>query len=1208
MIKKGIVFSGGGGRGAYAIGVWKALRKYGLDQDIKAVSGTSVGGLNGALFVQGDLEVAEQLWLDIARDKILQLDIQQLAEKLARIAATMAIPGFQAKAIIQAANLLKGKGWFSQDGLEKLILESGACQSIANSQLPFYVCALGQKDWQLNYPHLNTVSEQEIGQWLLASAAIPGIFSPVTINDENYWDGGVLPGNLSNNTPFQPLIEKHQCTHIINIYLSRSPDVANAQRDYPNTRFWNIIPSEQIDTAISALNFTAENAKKLIELGYQDADKMLARFKQFMDDEERYLDAITDFQSGHQVFQDQVQLNESLRTSDPEDAPPVDYKTIMDQLAVSIEQQERQLIDSGIDQLVDEMKDNSDALLEDAFTAVTTLASTEGRINGQLDQGTIGRLISTVTGSHISQQAEINRDFHASLYATQSLVQKLNQKQMLTMEAMVSLSNKSNYLMSHINMLYGAVKSSEQRYVDTFKSFSKGIESLALETEQRFSGLEQRVEQIEHKQALDDWFHEVRTLNLSRPAMERLVYTTASFYIASDRQWSQPAINRYKSVLQDQGLADSCFNPAELFSKPVAQRFIEPLPVQDILPVAPEKAQYHQLLKGIQRAVEDQPVEQLQAVPPNIEMTGQQLGMELLYSLRRNDRKRSLHNSRHKKLSSAMPSAEQPLQTRYLNTLQQLEALGEKLPLSDSLLKNIVFLKDKISQFKVVVPVVGKFSAGKSALINRFLGTNHLASDITPETAIATELAWDANEHIILNYQDGQTERRKIEELNSLTIHDRLAYIQVFLNNPRLKHRPDLVLVDMPGFDSKNDSHHKAIAWYLERGDYFISLMPSDVPFDASVMEHLQEIHWDYQKQIACLISKASRRSPTQLKELQAELESSLFNYLQQTIKPGMIEALDSDGSIQAFEDELDKAVNAFEPLLAARYQNDIERCLKQAEQILRTEQQHLNAGEEEIRQQIAEAEKSFRQVRQTFDQQISELRYNLCSEGKEQLINDARSALNGATGQLVRAAKTNALGQELNTLLRPVLQIGLHDLINREVEHLQTSLEQMPQAEGLLNIPPVQLPPEDKEQFSIKTASIAAAVAMAFTGPVGVLVTGLVGGLLGRKDNAAEREQQIEQQVSQQVIPEALNQTAQLLDTQLHEAITRLTQSIQQTLAQEEASYQDNLGQLKEIHKQAEAEKDTLLKTYGESLQKLSELTEIIALSSQKSDQFPDQ
>ena len=58
----GLVLDGGGGKGAYQIGVWKALRETGLDQRIAVISGASVGGLNAALMVQGDPEKAEQIW------------------------------------------------------------------------------------------------------------------------------------------------------------------------------------------------------------------------------------------------------------------------------------------------------------------------------------------------------------------------------------------------------------------------------------------------------------------------------------------------------------------------------------------------------------------------------------------------------------------------------------------------------------------------------------------------------------------------------------------------------------------------------------------------------------------------------------------------------------------------------------------------------------------------------------------------------------------------------------------------------------------------------------------------------------------------------------------------------------------------------------------------------------------------------------------
>ena len=41
MEKLGLVLAGGGGKGAYEIGVWQALRDLGLEQSVAAVSGTS---------------------------------------------------------------------------------------------------------------------------------------------------------------------------------------------------------------------------------------------------------------------------------------------------------------------------------------------------------------------------------------------------------------------------------------------------------------------------------------------------------------------------------------------------------------------------------------------------------------------------------------------------------------------------------------------------------------------------------------------------------------------------------------------------------------------------------------------------------------------------------------------------------------------------------------------------------------------------------------------------------------------------------------------------------------------------------------------------------------------------------------------------------------------------------------------------------------
>ena len=68
----GIVLEGGGAKGAYPIGAWKALRESGVK--IKGISGTSVGALNGALMCMGDLELAEKVWSNLTYSQVMDVE------------------------------------------------------------------------------------------------------------------------------------------------------------------------------------------------------------------------------------------------------------------------------------------------------------------------------------------------------------------------------------------------------------------------------------------------------------------------------------------------------------------------------------------------------------------------------------------------------------------------------------------------------------------------------------------------------------------------------------------------------------------------------------------------------------------------------------------------------------------------------------------------------------------------------------------------------------------------------------------------------------------------------------------------------------------------------------------------------------------------------------------------------------------------------
>jgi predicted acylesterase/phospholipase RssA len=72
-LRRGLVLEGGGAKGAFQFGVLRALRENQVTFD--AVSGTSVGALNGFLWSSGNLGLGEDLWTSLQRRKVFSVRV-----------------------------------------------------------------------------------------------------------------------------------------------------------------------------------------------------------------------------------------------------------------------------------------------------------------------------------------------------------------------------------------------------------------------------------------------------------------------------------------------------------------------------------------------------------------------------------------------------------------------------------------------------------------------------------------------------------------------------------------------------------------------------------------------------------------------------------------------------------------------------------------------------------------------------------------------------------------------------------------------------------------------------------------------------------------------------------------------------------------------------------------------------------------------------
>ena len=182
----GIVLEGGGARGAYQIGVWKAMRE--LHIDYQLVAGTSVGALNGALMVQQEYDKALRVWENISSQEIVGDAIPQQDDPDDR---------FLRRAFAHQA--------FAHGGVELSALEHFVSRLVDEER--FWDSPVDFALVTVEYPSLKPlelmkkdIPKGKLQEYLMASAACFPAFQTKEIDGRRYMDGGYhdnMPVNLA---------------------------------------------------------------------------------------------------------------------------------------------------------------------------------------------------------------------------------------------------------------------------------------------------------------------------------------------------------------------------------------------------------------------------------------------------------------------------------------------------------------------------------------------------------------------------------------------------------------------------------------------------------------------------------------------------------------------------------------------------------------------------------------------------------------------------------------------------------------------------------------------------------------------------------------------------------------------------------------------------------------------------------------------------
>lgn len=254
-MKYGLILEGGGAKGSYQIGAVRALNE--MDVEFDGVAGTSIGALNGALIVQGDLDRAYDLWYNISPEKVF--DIRQDAlDKIKKL-------NFDKKDLsylwTQIKNIVDNKG-LDVSLIEDLIKENVDEKKLRASDKDFGMVTVSLSDMEPVKIYIEEIPEGRLIDYLLASSNLP-TFRQEKRNGKYFLDGGFY-----DNLPVDMLIDRGY----ENIIAIRTHGLGIVH-DIENEEELNIIYIEPDIDLGNTLNFETELARRNLKLGYLDAKK-----------------------------------------------------------------------------------------------------------------------------------------------------------------------------------------------------------------------------------------------------------------------------------------------------------------------------------------------------------------------------------------------------------------------------------------------------------------------------------------------------------------------------------------------------------------------------------------------------------------------------------------------------------------------------------------------------------------------------------------------------------------------------------------------------------------------------------------------------------------------------------------------------------------------------------------------------------------------
>lgn len=352
----------------------------------------------------------------------------------------------------------------------------------------------------------------------------------------------------------------------------------------------------------------------------------------------------------------------------------------------------------------------------------------------------------------------------------------------------------------------------------------------------------------------------------------------------------------------------------------------------------------------------------------------------------------------------------------------------------------------EIEKFTLKVLMLGVFNAGKSTLLNKYLGEKRILKvNSEAETAVPCEIKYSTDEKTLVHKTNGEI-IRKLRDFNvSAEEGAGIEYLEKFLDIQKLKDLGDIILVDMPGLDSSNDAHEKAIDNYISAGAYYILLTdPENGGIKDSTQEFLNKI-LKYPEQFSVLLTKTDSSSIEHCEEVVNNLkdqfrEKDLDIFIGKT---GGNDYRDFERILESIEYN-----NIFKNIYRDRVLEIINSKSSYLETILKNKDLDITEIEENIKtnkDNFSEIEKKIEREKEKFDS----------NRIKDSIVKEFKNRLNSHFSELKSAAKkgessfNSRMKSIVSAELMPIIESKLKQKVDYLVQDLQDFALDLPQGES---------------------------------------------------------------------------------------------------------------------------------------------------------------